>query len=121
MAEKENLDKAVCSVHHMAVRDTMDILNGKWKIRIIASLSFHKKRFMELIADIDGIAAKMLSKELQELEMNGLVTRSVLNTKPITVEYELTPYGHTLKPVINEMAAWGMKHRKKVMKGSALK
>ena len=121
MEENNNHDQAACSVHHMAVRDTMDILNGKWKIRIIASLSLGKKRFMELIGNIDGIAAKMLSKELQELEVNGLVTRSVLNTKPITVEYELTAYGRTLKPVIAEMAAWGIKHRKRVMKGMAAK
>jgi len=111
---KHNED--ACAVHHLAIRDTMDILAGKWKIRIIGSLSFGKKRFMELIANIEGIAAKMLSKELQELELNGLVKRTVLNTKPVTVEYELTTYGHSLKPVIDEIAAWGMQHRVKVIK-----
>jgi DNA-binding HxlR family transcriptional regulator len=94
----------------------MDVLTGKWKIPIIGSLSFGKKRFMELIVNIEGIAAKMLSKELQELELNGLVTRTVLKTKPITVEYELTAYGYSLKPIINEMASWGMQHREKIIK-----
>lgn len=121
MEGANNFNQATCAVHHMAVRDTMDILAGKWKIRIIASLSLGKKRFMELIASIDGIAAKMLSKELQELELNGLITRSVLNTKPITVEYELTDYGRTLKPVIDEMASWGVRHREKVIKEMAAK
>lgn len=71
---------------------------------------------MDLIANIEGIAAKMLSKELQELELNGLVKRTVLNTKPITVEYELTEYEHSLKPIIDEMAFWGMQHRERVIK-----
>lgn len=92
----------------------MDILSGKWKVRIIGSLHFGKKRFMELIADIDGIAAKMLSKELQELEINGLVSRTVMETKPVTVEYELTEYGQTLRPIIAEMASWGRQHRERI-------
>ncbi len=71
---------------------------------------------MILLGDIEGIAAKMLSKELQELEVNGLVTRSVLNTKPITVEYELTDYGRTLKPIIDAMATWGKQHREKIIR-----
>lgn len=116
MKEKIDLDPAVCSTHHMAIRDTMDVLSGKWKIRIIGSLSFGKQRFMELKANIDGIAAKMLSRELQQLELNGLVTRTVLDTKPITVEYKLTEYGHSLQPIINEMSSWGIKHRERVIK-----
>jgi len=112
---KEDLDHDVCSAHHLAIRDTMDILNGKWKIRIIGALSFGTRRFMELKGTIDGIAAKMLSKELQDLEVNGLVKRTVLNTKPITVAYELTPYGHSLTPIIDVIAAWGIQHRKKVI------
>jgi DNA-binding HxlR family transcriptional regulator len=115
MKEKLSLDPAICSAHHRAIRDTMDILSGKWKIRIIGSLSFGKQRFMELKANIDGIAAKMLSKELQLLEVNGLVTRTVLETKPITVEYQLTEYGHSLQPIIHEMSSWGIQHRERVI------
>lgn len=114
MEEKENLDQSACTAHHRAIRDTMDVLSGKWKIRIIGSLAFGKKRFMELKENVEGIAAKMLSKELQELELHGLVNRTVLATKPITVEYELTDYGHSLKPIIDEMVSWGMLHRERV-------
>jgi DNA-binding HxlR family transcriptional regulator len=113
---KDELDQDVCTAHHLAIRDTMDILNGKWKIRIIGALSFGARRFMELKGTIDGIAAKMLSKELQDLELNGLVKRTVLNTKPITVEYELTSYGYSIKPIIDVIAAWGLQHREKVIK-----
>lgn len=116
MNETDHLEAAACSAHNRAIRDTMDILGGKWKIPIIGSLSFGKKRFMVLIADISGIAAKMLSKELQEPEINGLVKRTVLDTKPVTVEYELTEYGHSLRPIIYEMAIWGKEHRDRIMK-----
>ena len=99
-----------------AINDTKDILGGKWKVMIIACLaSFGKKRYMELQRLLDGIGTKMLSKELQELETNGLITRTVMNTKPITVEYELTSYGRSLKPIIDEMALWGNQHRRKII------
>lgn len=68
-------------------------------------------RFMDLIREVDGIAAKMLSKELQDMEMNRLVSRTVLNTKPVTVEYEITEYGKTLSPIIDEIAKWGIAYR----------
>jgi DNA-binding HxlR family transcriptional regulator len=59
----------------------------------------------------------MLSKDLQELEANQLVSRKVLNTKPITVEYEITEYGKSLTTVICEIINWGMAHRNHIMKG----
>lgn len=106
-----------CKRHLRAVSDTLDILSGKWKVMIIANLSaFGKKRYMELQRVVEGIGSKMLSKELQELELNGLITRSVLDTKPITVEYELTEYGRTLKPIIDEMASWGKQHRERIIR-----
>jgi len=99
-----------------AIRDVMDILSGKWKIQIIGTLRFsNKMRFMDLLRNVDGIAAKMLSKELQDLETNQLVKRTVLHTKPITVEYEITEYGKTLDKIITEVISWGIEHRKKIM------
>jgi DNA-binding HxlR family transcriptional regulator len=104
-----------CKIHLQSIQDTLDIVNGKWKIAIIGSLSFGRKRFKELQRDVNGIGAKMLSKELHELELNELVSRTVYDTKPVTVVYELTKYGTTLQPIIKEMAAWGVKHRKRIM------
>ncbi len=71
---------------------------------------------MDLQRMVEGIGSKMLSKELQELELNGLITRTVMVTKPITVEYELTPYAQTLKPIVDQISAWGIQHREKVIK-----
>ena len=99
-----------------AVRDTMEILSGKWKIQILGTLRFKgKMRFMDLLREVEGIATKMLSKELQDLEANKLVSRTICNTKPITVEYEITDYGKSLDKLILEIVDWGMEHRKVIM------
>lgn len=107
---------APCKGHLRAVHDTLDLLSGKWKIAIIGSLSFNdKRRFGELQRDVVGIGAKMLSKELRELEINGLVKRTVHDTKPVTVEYELTDYGRTLEDIILAMSKWGEQHRARII------
>ena len=108
-------DADACKGKLRSVHDTLDILSGKWKISIISSLSINgKRRFMELQRDVEGIGAKMLSKELKELEINELLVRTVYDTKPVTVEYELTPYGKTLQAIIYEMSIWGIQHRKRI-------
>jgi DNA-binding HxlR family transcriptional regulator len=99
-----------------AVQDSMDVLNGKWKISIISSICYYnKRRFSDILNDVVGISNKMLSKELKELEMNQLVKRTVLDTQPITVQYELTEHGKTLQTIINNLTEWGIEHRKKIM------
>lgn len=111
-----------CQVEHkkeiMAVHDTMDILNGKWKISIISSICYHnKRRFTDILNDVNGISNKMLSKELRDLEINKLIKRTVLDTQPVTIHYQLTEYGLTLKTIINDLAEWGIKHRKVIING----
>ncbi len=95
-----------------AISDAMSILSGKWKFHILGTLiEGNKLGFMDLLREIDGIGSKMLSKELQDLEMNRLVNRTVKNTKPITVEYTITEYGKTLAPLIDTLANWGIEYR----------
>lgn len=102
----------VCKSSIMAIRDTMEILSGKWKFHIIGTLIFGGSlRFMDLLREVEGIGTKMLSKELQDMEMNHLISRTVLNTKPVTVEYEITEYGRTLTPIIQEITNWGISYR----------
>lgn len=98
-----------------SVQDAMDALNGKWKIAIISSICcYGKRRFSDILNDVEGVSNRMLSKELKELELNQLVKRTVLATQPITVEYELTEHGNTLQRIISELSAWGIVHRKKI-------
>lgn len=99
-----------------AVQDSMDVLNGKWKIPIISSICYYnKRRFSDILNDVDGISNKMLSKELKELEINKLIRRIVLDTQPVTVQYELTEHGKTLQTIINNLTAWGIQHRKEIV------
>ncbi len=109
-------DTPVCQVRMRAIRDAMDILSGKWKFHILGTLiEGSTLGFMDLMREIDGIGTKMLSKELQDLEMNKLVQRKVLDTKPVTVEYSITEHGRTLVPLINALANWGMEYRASVV------
>ena len=99
-----------------AVQDSMDALNGKWKISIISSICcYGKRRFSDILNDVNGISNRMLSKELKELETNQLVKRTVLDTQPITVQYELTEHGNTLQTIITNLSDWGVAHRKKII------
>jgi len=67
----------------MAIRDTLDVVGGKWKLVLITVLRSGRKGFNELSREA-GISPRILSKELQEMEMNGLVNRYVMDTKPVT-------------------------------------
>lgn len=104
-----------CGRELKAIQDTMDVLSGKWKISIISDLRFGKKRFSDLKREVTGIGSKMLSKELQELEINGLIRRNVVSGRPVVIEYEITEYGETLNPIIQELFNWGIQHRHKIL------
>lgn len=104
-----------CQTRIVAIKDTMSLLSGKWKVYIIGTLLYAgKMRYMDLMREVEGIGTKMLSKELQDLEANHLISRTVISTKPITVEYELTEYGKTLEKVIEEIMVWGQQYRNTV-------
>lgn len=101
----------------MAIQDSMDVLHGKWKIAIISSICFYnQRRFSDILHDVVGISNKMLSKELKDLETNKLIKRTVLETQPITVKYELTEHGLSLKTIINHLTEWGIRHREEIVK-----
>ncbi|WP_394992034.1 winged helix-turn-helix transcriptional regulator [Emticicia sp.] len=104
-----------CTKMIVPVRDALEILNGKWKLPIILSLSFGTKRFNQISKEINGITDKMLSKELKDLEVNQLITRTVHDTFPPTVEYAITEHGKSLEKLIAELRSWGMVHRKKII------
>jgi len=110
----------VCQPGHkkeiMAVHDAMDVLSGKWKISILSSICYYnERRFSDVLADVPGISNKMLSQELKELEANKLIKRKVIDSTPITVKYNLTEYGLTLRAIIEDLAAWGKKHREVII------
>ncbi|MCT4326186.1 helix-turn-helix transcriptional regulator [Elizabethkingia anophelis] len=110
-----------CSQKILAISDTMEILNGKWKMSIIACLCYKPMRYSELLKEVNGISGKMLSRELKDLEINELIERHVLSTTPVAVEYEITDYGKSLRELTNTIADWGLKHRQRIISGMKIK
>ncbi|MCJ8290635.1 MAG: helix-turn-helix transcriptional regulator [Crocinitomicaceae bacterium] len=105
-----------CDRNFRAVADAMDVFRGKWKIKIIAVLIHYEKLgFQDLLRTVEGITPKMLSKELKDLQVNLLLTKTVIETRPATVEYAITEYGKTCEPVILALYAWGENHRKTII------
>ena len=115
MVHKEERVYSECLGMIRPVKDALEVLNGKWKLPIIISLSFGNKRFSEMAKEIPKITDRMLSKELRDLEINQLVKRTVYDTVPVSVEYSLTKYGDSLDSVITELRKWGIQHRKRIM------
>jgi DNA-binding HxlR family transcriptional regulator len=115
---KETHSPEACKESIGAVRDTLYVLSGKWKLPIIIALSAGPQRFKELQRALEDITPKVLSKELKELELNDFLIRKVYDTTPVTVEYELTPYSNSLNDIIVGLRNWGMQHRKRIMSKS---
>lgn len=85
----------------------VNMIGGKWKLRIIYVLAFHEiLRYSELKRLLSPITHKMLTAQLKELEKDGLVNRKEYPQVPPKVEYSLTQMGRDLKPVVKEIHNW---------------
>lgn len=96
-----------------ALQDTIYVIGGKWKLPIINSICNGNKRFWEIERSIPGIATRMLSRELKEMEANQLIKRIVTPTRPVVVEYSATDYCRSFSDIILEMIRWGKEHTKR--------
>lgn len=103
-----------CASSLKNVLDALYVLNGKWKLALILSLVQSSKRFNEIQHELTGISAKVLAKELKDLELNEFITRNVYPTTPVSIIYEATGYSLTLKNVLGELSSWGEQHREKI-------
>ncbi len=93
-----------------AVESTLDVIGGRWKVLILRELLYGTRRFNELHRSLQGITQKMLTQQLRELEEEGIIHREVYLQVPPKVEYSLTETGKTLKPILDAMHEWGVKH-----------
>ena len=107
MSKKLNVNRDKCPVE-----TTIDALAGKWKILILWYLKDEKKRFNELQKLLPNTTQKMLIQKLRELEEDNIVHREVYPVVPPKVEYSLTEYGKSLKPILKQLYLWGDKHKK---------
>jgi len=106
---KQKKSKAVSC----AVETTLEVIGGRWKVLIIHFLLDGTLRFGELTRSLGSISARTLSKQLRELEADGVVERTDFGEIPPKVEYSLTALGKTLQPVLLSMEAWGIAVAKK--------
>lgn len=107
------------AVFNCPVEATLSVIGGKWKVVILFHLShFGTHRFAELRRKIPGVSERMLTQQLRELEHDGVVRREVYAEVPPKVEYSLTDYGETLRPICELMCGWGKKHMKRISAGN---
>lgn len=102
--------------HFCPVESGIELLAGKWKGRILWKLyNQPAMRFGELRRALSSITEKMLTQQLRELESLKLVSRKIYTEVPPRVEYSLTDFGATLKPIFDGFAVWGTENKTKVL------
>lgn len=108
-------DRVACPVEA-----TLELIGGKWKGIILYYLLDGRLRFSELRDKIGCVTQRMLTKQLRELEADGLVKRTVYAEVPPRVEYELTKEGKSLKQIVNTLKKWGESHALKLLENRAI-
>ncbi|MBE6049841.1 MAG: helix-turn-helix transcriptional regulator [Clostridium sp.] len=88
----------------------LNIISGKWKLKILWHLSKNTLRFNELRRKLDNIPQKSLSLQLHELESTGLILRKSYNEVPPRVEYSLTELGKNITPVFSALCDFGKEY-----------
>jgi DNA-binding HxlR family transcriptional regulator len=102
----DTLEKKYFTANDCPITATIDVIGGKWKPILIWVLLGGHKRFGELHKSIPGIALKVLSRQLKELEQDGIITRKVFPEIPPRVEYSLTSKGESLSGIMQSLAVW---------------
>lgn len=105
MRKQRHLDYTDCPMEA-----ALDLMGGKWKAVILFRLSEQTRRFNELRRLLPKVTQRMLTNQLRELEEDGLVHREVYPEIPPKVEYSLTEFGETLRPVLVALKDWGETH-----------
>lgn len=98
--------------YNIPVEATLEVIGGKWKTVILCHLTRGPMRTSELKRAMPKITQKMLTQQLRELEKDGVINRIVYNQVPPKVVYELNEFGWSLKPVLDQMCAWGEEYIK---------
>jgi DNA-binding HxlR family transcriptional regulator len=100
------MDGANVFMKNCPTRLVLDRVADKWALLALRLISDKPKRFNQLRREIEGVSQKVLSQTLKKLERDGLVSREVFATVPVTVEYSITPLGATLTEVATGISKW---------------
>ncbi len=101
--------------HNCPTRMVLDRIADKWAVLVLGLLGGGPVRFNQLRRQIGGISQKMLSQTLKSLERDGLVSRKITPTVPVTVEYAVTPLGRTLSATVDNLRIWAESHMDQVL------
>lgn len=93
-----------------AVEAALEIIGGKWKGVLLFHLLGGRLRFTEIKRKVGSVSQRTLTRQLRELEADGIVTRTVHAVVPPRVDYELTPKGRALAPILTALREWGSRH-----------
>jgi DNA-binding HxlR family transcriptional regulator len=99
-----------------STRLALDRVADKWTVLIMGLFGNGPVRFNRLRREIEGLSQKVLAQTLRSMERDGLVTRTAYPTVPVTVEYALTPLGHTLADAVGALRIWAENHIEEVLR-----
>ncbi|MCM1521261.1 MAG: helix-turn-helix transcriptional regulator [Muribaculaceae bacterium] len=108
----------------LLISDALDVLYGKWKLRILMTIVRGHIRYKDIMERNPGLTDKILSHNLRSLMDDGLIERVVSTVgafSRLMVAYRLTPHGASLHPLLDALARWGAEHRKYVIDGDSEK
>lgn len=94
------------------VATTVGLIGSKWKLLILRNLLVRPWRFSELLKDLDGISARVLTSSLRSMEEDGLIERRVISERPPHVEYRLSNLGESMRQIIADMESFGLEYKR---------
>ena len=97
------IESSFCPVYHQAV----ELIGRRWTGAILRSMLAGATRFSDITASIPSLSDRLLSERLKELEVHGIVTRTVIPYTPVRIEYRLTEKGQALSAVVEAISEWG--------------
>ena len=89
---------------------TLDILGDKWSLLVVRDLMRGKRRYAEFLESPEGIPTNLLAERLKRLAAQGVIRSRRYSDHPPRLEYELTPKGEDLRPIMRAMVDWGVRH-----------
>lgn len=95
-------------------RVLLEGISSKWSVQILSALCAQPRRFNELLREMDGVTQKALTQCLRRLERIGIISRTVLVSSPVAVEYAITPLGRSLGVPLRALLDWTAEHKETV-------
>jgi DNA-binding HxlR family transcriptional regulator len=108
----ESLESLLAEIN--STRPVLEQIANKWSVLILTVVCSEPARFNAIKRRLDPITHKALTEALRRLQRNGLVTRRVIATSPVAVEYSITPLGLTLQGPFAALVSWAKEHGRSV-------